>query len=218
MCWKVLLLAKETSLRRRQRCAPLLARRCRTNAMFSTEPSLNGRISVQKIFRLNMTVHSALRSATPWVEHSKIPGYFGVLDWSAIHMRECWALKVTECRIALQFVALLLDIFLQWTTPFITISISSQPSKYEFITIFINTMLIWVSYLSSYLCFCHEVFSKRKFWIGLWSGVWIALQKYCWSDPRIALQKLYWIGVWIAFQKFWSVQCTAHYYARPSTD
>ena len=65
MCWKVLLLAKETSLRRRQRCAPLLARRCRTNAMFSTEPSLNGRISVQKIFRLNMTVHSALRSATP---------------------------------------------------------------------------------------------------------------------------------------------------------
>ena len=70
-------------------------------------------------------------------------------------------------------------------------------------------MLIWVSYLSSYFCFCHEVFSKRKFWIGLWSGVWIALQKYCWSDPRIALQKLYWIGVWIAFQKFWSVQCTA---------
>ena len=69
-------------------------------------------------------------------------------------------------------------------------------------------MLIWVSYLSSYFCFCHEVFSKRKFWIGLWSGVWIALQKYCWSDPRIALQKLYWIGVWIAFQKFWSVQCT----------
>ena len=124
-------------------------------------------------------------------------------------MRECWALKVTECRIALQFVALLLDIFLQWTTPFITISITSQPSKYEFITIFINTMLIWVSYLSSYFCFCHEVFSKRKFWIGLWSGVWIALQKYCWSDPRIALQKLYWIGVWIAFQKFWSVQCTA---------
>ena len=151
---------------------------------------------------------SALRSPTPWVEHSKIPGYFGVLDWSAIHMRECWALKVTECRIALQFVALLLDIFLQWTTPFITISITSQPSKYEFITIFINTMLIWVSYLSSYFCFCHEVFSKRKFWIGLWSGVWIALQKYCWSDPRIALQKLYWIGVWIAFQKFWSVQCT----------
>ena len=34
---------------------------------------------------------SALRSATPWVDHSKIPGYFGILDWSAIHMRECGA-------------------------------------------------------------------------------------------------------------------------------
>ena len=105
--------------------------------------------------------------------------------WGSV---ECW--ERMECRIALQFVALLLDIFLQWTTPFITISITSQPSKYEFITIFINTMLIWVSYLSSYFCFCHEVFSKRKFWIGLWSGVWIALQKYCWSDWWIALQKL----------------------------
>ena len=130
-------------------------------------------------FEMMFCPRSALRSATPWVEHSKIQGYYGLLDWSAIHMRECWALKVTECRIVLQLVALLLDIFLQWTTPFITISITSQPSKYEFITIFINTMLIWVSYLSSYFCFCHEVFWKRKFWIGLWSGVWNALQKYC---------------------------------------
>ena len=86
----------------------------------------------------------------------------------------------------------------------------SQPFECKSITIFSNIMLIWVSYLLSYFCFCHKVFSKRKFWIGLWSGVWIALQKYCWSDPRIALQKLYWIGVWIAFQKFWSVQCTAY--------